>query len=275
MRIGIDIDDTLFDFVSVWIAEYNKEHDDQLTLADITDWVFSGVDFKCTKQEFYNYLHNAYLQLRAEAFPAAKESLEQLADMGHLACFITATRRSVAPTKINKLLMELDPDLDYELHFTREKWHVNCDIYIDDNPKDIENYMQHSWGKPWHCLTLLFDRPWNRHVECNSAGGFISEVRRRRDRGWLMADRMAVTTVPVRVTSWSDIVQIIPWYEIIGAKEPEPERRYMGIDWALVEAETPAMREMDEGPECHGCVLEYECSLGPDVCAGPFEEVLH
>lgn len=216
MRIGIDIDDTLFDFVSVWINEYNKEHDDQLTLADITDWVFSGVDFKCTKQEFYNYLHNAYLQLRAEPFPASQHALTWLAEVGHLACFITATRRSVAPTKINKLLMELDPDLDYELHFTREKWHVNCQVYIDDNPKDIEGYKKHVWGKPWHSLLLLFDRPWNQHVETNSAEWFVTETRRRRDKGWRISDRMKLTETPIRVNHWCDIVLMVAWYNIIG-----------------------------------------------------------
>lgn len=280
MRIGIDIDDTLFDFVSVWIGEYNKEHDDQLTLADITDWVFSGVDFKCSKAEFYNYLHNAYLQLRAEAFPGVRESLAELADMGHLACFITATRRSVAPTKINKLLMELDPDLDYELHFTREKWHVNCEVYIDDNPRDIEGYKEHTWGKPWHNLLLLFDRPWNRHVETHTADWFIMEVRRRRNKGWMIPDRMAVTKLPIRVTSWQEIVQVIDWYEMVGKEHREARRGYnnnviLGIDWALVGAGTTALKDMDEGEDCHGCVLEYECSLSPDVCGGPYEEVVH
>jgi len=82
-----------------------------------------------------------------------------LTAMGHLACFITATRRSVAPTKINKLLMELGPDMPYELHFTSEKEHVLCDAYIDDNPKDIEAYLA---ALPRGRLVMLYDRPWNR-----------------------------------------------------------------------------------------------------------------
>lgn len=192
MRIGIDVDDTLFDFVGVWIAEYNKEHNDQLTLDDITDWVFSKVDFKCSKPEFYNYLHNAYLQLLAKPFEGAVETLKRLSDRGDLPCFITATRRSVAPTKINKLLMELGPEMPYELHFTSEKWHVACDAYIDDNPKDIETYMK----LPGYHLVMLFDRPWNQHVDTHSTVWFVANGRRA---NWLRLEK------PIRVRNWDDI----------------------------------------------------------------------
>ena len=49
----------------------------------------------------------------------------------------------------------------------------------------------------------------------------------------------------------------------------------IGTDWALVEKTMDSVMDMDEGEECHGCALEYECSLSPDVCGGPYEEVLH
>lgn len=223
MRIGIDIDDTLFDFVGVWIAEYNKEHDDHVVLEDITDWEFSGVDFKCSKAEFYNYLHNAYLQLRAEAFPSAIESLDRLGKMGHLPCFITATRRSVAPTKINKLLMELGPDLDYELHFTREKWYVACDVYIDDNPKDIEAYLS---SLPHNRLVMLYDRPWNRHVEADDASSVVRRIRHVQNESYLrrQLERAQMCQTPVRVKNWHDIMVCIVWFDELLRVDPEPKR---------------------------------------------------
>jgi 5'(3')-deoxyribonucleotidase len=223
MRIGIDIDDTLFDFVGVWIAEYNKEHDDKVELEDITDWVFSGVDFKCTKVEFYNYLHNAYLQLRAKMFPNAFASLDKLATMGHLACFITATRRSVAPTKINKLLMELDPDLAYELHFTSEKAHVFCDAYIDDNPKDIEAYLA---ALPHGRLVMLYDRPWNRHVHANSVDNLVGRVRDVQHDTYQRRklERLEMCQTPIRVTSWADIVTAIQWFDELLRVDPDPKQ---------------------------------------------------
>lgn len=279
MRVGIDIDDVLFDFVSVWIAEYNKEYDDHIALEDITDWVFSGVDFKCTKVEFYNYLHNAYLQLRAEMFPGAAESLDRLADMGHLACFITATRRSVAPTKINKLLMELSLDLNYELHFTREKWHVTCDVYIDDNPKDIEGYMKYC-RLPHFPLVLLFDRPWNRHVETNSIGWFSEEVQARQGKdGMFKVNRMVVTKLPIRVYDWQDIIAAIDWYERLDM-DPEVDTFITEIadtvrGGTMFEDVTDIMKNAEESEKCHGCVYRHECSLDHTICEGPYEETLH
>lgn len=227
MRIGIDIDDTVFDFVGVWIDEYNKDHEDQLTLDDITDWVFSKVNFKCSKAEFYNYLHNAYLQLRAKAMPGAVDSLERLATMGHLACFITATRRSVAPTKINKLLMELGPELAYELHFTSEKEHVFCDAYIDDNPKDIEAYLT---ALPHGRLVMLYDRPWNRHVRTNTVASLVKRVQHVQHESYQRRklERLEVCLTPIRVRLWDEIVTAIQWFDELLRVDPEPKRGSKG-----------------------------------------------
>ena len=48
-----------------------------------------------------------------------------------------------------------------EIHFTEDKWKVSCDVYIDDAPHQLENFVKNVPDK----LILRFIRPYNRFVE--------------------------------------------------------------------------------------------------------------
>ena len=47
-----------------------------------------------------------------------------------------------------------------EIHFIEDKWNINCDVYIDDAPHQLENFVKHVPEK----LILRFVRPYNRPV---------------------------------------------------------------------------------------------------------------
>lgn len=47
------------------------------------------------------------------------------------------------------------------IHFTNDKWGVECDVYIDDSPEQIIQYVKHE-----RCCFIL-DRPWNKTFDYN------------------------------------------------------------------------------------------------------------
>jgi 5'(3')-deoxyribonucleotidase len=162
LRIGLDVDSTFLGFVEAWLDLYNHDYHHDLTKDDITDFDFKGTPIRCSKEEFRRYLNNGYLQLMAKPYQNAVEVVREWAKVGHLPVFITSTNRSVAGEKINKLVMEIGPDIPFEVHFARDKWHVSCDLYVDDSPNDIENYSDRC-DPP--VPVLVYDQPWNRDVK--------------------------------------------------------------------------------------------------------------
>lgn len=211
MRIGLDIDDVTFNLVEVWLKMYNEEYGDNKTLTDIHSWEFSGTKFKCSVDDFRRYLDNSYLQLTARPFLGVKNALQAWVGQGHLPVFITATRRSVAGAKLDKLLMELGPDTPFEVHFTKEKQFVQCDMYVDDNPADVERYLT---TLPHGRVVVIFDRPWNQHVAAVETKRWLSTMRRalKRDPLFVRLDLFRHTQEPIRARSWADLQRLVEVY---------------------------------------------------------------
>ena len=111
---------------------------------------------ECTPEQFLAIHKQADVQWAAPPITGAMQTLTQLNADGHLICFISSGKRSSIPIKVAKLMLDL-PDIPYELHFTTEKWHVNVDVMIDDNP-----FFMRQWLMMFDMPPLLFYRqPWN------------------------------------------------------------------------------------------------------------------
>jgi 5'(3')-deoxyribonucleotidase len=232
IRIGCDLDDVVYDFVGIWVRKYNLDNADDLKIEDIKDWNFSGTEMKCTVDEFRKYLMDPELQLKAKPIMGRDgSSLELIKYICRTITtkfvFITATRLPAVPAKMSKLMMDIPDGVDYEIHFTREKSMVICDVYIDDNPGDIENYIRARFDPG--ALVLLFDRPWNQKVETVSVEvwgahmeaamkniGSVSPVNQPTAARY---HRICMADAPVRVKDWSDIAWMMPFWSDLLIKE--------------------------------------------------------
>ena len=156
LRIGVDIDGVVYLLSEAWTAEYNRIYNQNLKIEDWTDFNFKGMKLECTPEQFLAIHKQADVQWAAPPITGAMQTLTQLNADGHLICFISSGKRSSIPIKVAKLMLDL-PDIPYELHFTTEKWHVNVDVMIDDNP-----FFMRQWLMMFDMPPLLFYRqPWN------------------------------------------------------------------------------------------------------------------
>lgn len=200
LRIGLDVDSTFLAFVEAWLDLYNHDYHHDLTKNDIADFDFKGTPIRCSEAEFRRYLNNGYLQLMAKPYQNAVEVVREWAQTGHLPVFITSTNRSVAGEKINKLVMEIGPDVPFEVHFARDKWHVSCDLYVDDSPRDVERYTTECPT----CPVLLYDQPWNQAVDAMTLAQAYND----------MAYAGMPCDKPIRVYNWWDLATFVRMYSI-------------------------------------------------------------
>jgi len=161
LRIGIDIDSTIYDLEAAWVAKYNKIYGDNMKQWEFDDWdfIFSKKKIRCTPESFFWISQHADVQWDTYPIHGAKEVLSQLQADGHLICIVSSAKRGVIPIKVAKLMQDF-PELDYELHFTKEKWLVHLDVMIDDNP-----YLMKQWARLFNLPPLIvFSQRWNTKV---------------------------------------------------------------------------------------------------------------
>lgn len=161
LRIGVDLDSVVYEIIYPWVDKYNRVYGDNMKHEEFDDWdfAFTKKKIKCTPENFFWFSQHADVQWEAPLIRGAREALSQLQADGHLVCFVTSAKRGVIPIKVAKLTMDF-PDLDAELHFTKEKWHVHTDVLIDDNP-----YLVKQWSTMFQLPPLaLFSRPHNSEV---------------------------------------------------------------------------------------------------------------
>lgn len=162
MRLGIDLDGVVADFNAGWMSRYNTENGTNLT-TDLVDHWDAMVDLTTfpSDKEFWEWARNEDspgLFRHLPLFPEALPALNRLA-LDHEIVIITtkprwATHETYAWLADNKIPTK-------EVHITRRKWKVDCDIYLDDGPHNLERLVVEKPDR----ITCRFVRPWNATVE--------------------------------------------------------------------------------------------------------------
>jgi 5'-nucleotidase len=154
-KIGIDLDSTLNNLEQVWLDRYNQDYDDNLTVADMTDWdVTTYVKPECGV-DMYKYLWEPGFFRNLGAQPFAIEVCEFLHE--HFDIYIvTSAHPNVVADKwawIEEHLPFLRYNRFIPLH---EKNLIQMDYLIDDGPHNIEAFKN---GTP-----ILMDMPYNQYL---------------------------------------------------------------------------------------------------------------
>jgi 5'(3')-deoxyribonucleotidase len=162
LRLGIDLDGVVADFVAGWISRYNQEFEADLTPASVQTWdgLHTLTHFE-DKDEFWKWAsdHGGGSVFRhLETYEGATDALHQLAMHGHQIVIITmkpdwAVHDTFAWIADHRLPTR-------EVHITSEKWYVPCDVYLDDSPEQLASYTEKRPGS----MICRFVRPWNTPV---------------------------------------------------------------------------------------------------------------
>ena len=163
LRLGIDLDGVVADFVAGWISRYNQEFEADLTPASVQTWdgLHTLTHFR-DKAEFWKWAseHGGGSVFRhLETYDGATDALHELAGHGHEIVIITLKPDWAVHDTFAWIADHRIPTR--EIHVTGEKWKVACDVYLDDSPEQLDRYLE----KRPDSLVCRFVRPWNNPVE--------------------------------------------------------------------------------------------------------------
>jgi len=156
MKIGVDVDGVLRDFMGKFIAIYRQDYPSNTTkIEDVNDWNLNKF-FTETEDARQYYLDNASrIFPNAGMYPGCSDFLRQIKELGHN--IIIITHQLIGTEKYTQdWLTAYNVPYD-SLVFTADKTIVDADIYIDDGLHYIDAY--NKAGK----RAVIFDRPWNQN----------------------------------------------------------------------------------------------------------------
>ena len=144
MRIGVDLDGVVADFTKGWTKYYEEEFGKKILENDITSWGLSeplthfkeDVDF----WEWAKDINGSSIFRNLEVYKGSVETLNELSKSGYdIVNLSSKPWWSIHDTLIwlgeNKIPTK-------EIHFIEDKWTVDCEVYIDDAPYQLENFKE-------------------------------------------------------------------------------------------------------------------------------------
>ncbi|MCB1246975.1 MAG: hypothetical protein KDB69_06910 [Acidimicrobiia bacterium] len=162
MRLGIDLDGVVADFNTGWMRRYNEAYGTALTpdLVDHWDAMMSLTHF-ASMDEFWEWSRqwpDPRLFRDLPVVDGALESMQRLAT-DHEIVIITTK-----PPWANHDTFAWIADTGIptnEVHITDRKWLVDCDVYLDDGPHNLNVLVRE---RPDRTI-CRYVQPWNSPVD--------------------------------------------------------------------------------------------------------------
>ncbi|MEN8042100.1 MAG: hypothetical protein ABFR95_11415 [Actinomycetota bacterium] len=161
MRLGIDLDGVVADFNQGWIRRYNAAHGTELTPDMVQEWnAMVALTRFASEREFWQWARNdggPGLFADLPTYPDALPALSRLS-RNHDIVIIT-TKPWWATSETYEWIAKQGIETR-EVHLTRQKWKVDCDVYLDDGPHNLERLVVERPDR----TTCRFVRPWNEPI---------------------------------------------------------------------------------------------------------------
>jgi hypothetical protein len=141
VRIGVDIDDVIYPWCKA--AQEACERAGITGGNTITRWDFHE-DYGITREQLWEVLEREYrrgMLMVERPIPGSVRALEMVIALGHEVHLVTA--RGFEPQNAEMVrsdtlwwlsMLEVP---HHSVTFTRDKWTVPCDVYLDDSPKHV------------------------------------------------------------------------------------------------------------------------------------------
>jgi uncharacterized HAD superfamily protein len=171
MNIGIDIDDTIVEYMKGYLEFYNKKKGTNFILDDV--FSYSQVEVmkipgEEAKQLIFEFGESEKF-MDLDFFPGAKDSISSLENGEHKIFFITS-RPEREREKTKKFLEKNFPKNNFELHLSGERWgklkskgEICEELCVEVMVEDNEHYALDCAKRG--IKTFLVDRPWNKEYE--------------------------------------------------------------------------------------------------------------
>lgn len=174
--VAIDLDAIIIDLIRPWLGWYNRKHDDNLTIDDITSYKVETFAKKTTRMfDFFRELAN---YANCPVLPGASEGLRAIDSAGHDVIIASATAGRTASIKWD-LVEKAAPWLhENNVMVGARKERIHADVFIDDAPKNIIKY-RNAWPQA-HILTIAY--PYNK--DCRSVVNLYAQDHNHTDKAW-------------------------------------------------------------------------------------------
>ncbi len=161
MRLGIDLDGVVADFNAGWMQRYNRDFGTALTPDMVQTWdAFVALTRFDSNAEFWKWARNDGGRGLFRDLPVYPEAIDSLKRLSHNHKIVIITTK---PPWANAETFAWIADRDIptrEVHITGRKWKVDCDVYLDDGPHNLEQLVVERANR----TTCRFVRPWNQAV---------------------------------------------------------------------------------------------------------------
>ena len=160
MRLGIDIDGTIADFIGGWTRRYVDHFDIPVASADIIDWDFLSLTHFDNWTEFWEWIKTSRTFRNLLPYPGAVQGLRSARRIGHDVAYIT--HRPEWAREVTEEWLDYHGFVYGELFMMANKQHVECDVYLDDAPHVLAELRS---ACPPTIRVVRMVRPWNRPLE--------------------------------------------------------------------------------------------------------------
>ena len=161
MRLGIDLDGVVADFNAGWMSRYNNDFDTDLVPEMVHDWdAFVSLTRFDSNAEFWEWARNSGGPGLFRDLPVFPDALESITRLSHDHKIVIITTKPPWATSETYAWIA-DHDLPTrEVHITRRKWEVDCEVYLDDGPHNLEALVVKRPDR----FTCRFVQPWNQPI---------------------------------------------------------------------------------------------------------------
>jgi|TARA_B100001750_G_C15521680_1_gene612091 5'(3')-deoxyribonucleotidase len=163
MRIGIDLDGVVADFTKGWTSHYKKQFGREIKEEHIVSWGLSKPLTHFEKEEdFWKWAKNlggSTIFRHLDTYEESVETLKKLSLDGHNIVIISSKPWWTISDTFLWLGEKEIPTR--EVHFIEDKWKVDCDIYLDDSPDKLKEYLDKRSEK----VIVRFIRPYNKPLK--------------------------------------------------------------------------------------------------------------
>lgn len=165
MKLGIDIDDVVAEYVTGLTDYYNHAHFDNVKPVSIREWDLKKSFKKASSPEQMKALMDSFMYHdHFEKLPSvtgAVNTIHKLMGEGHTPYFITS-RSSKAIDTTYKWLDRHGLPIE-RVYFNKDKgWlceRLGLDAHVDDGLHNLDDIASRDFHKTY---TYLFERPWNK-----------------------------------------------------------------------------------------------------------------
>lgn len=155
LRIFLDADEVLVDFITPLLEKYNHTYSTSFKIEDVLDWDLNKIALEGTNFDIFIDEEDFFSNLKP--YPDSFDILKKLIEDGHDVFIATAGKEETYKGKMNcfkKYFPFMDPS---QIVLIKRKDILYGDILLDDAPHNISTTI---------CKNpIIMDKPWNRHLK--------------------------------------------------------------------------------------------------------------